>query len=147
MSYVLNKLTLLPPPRSDKNVLTSEQIMLNQRHKQWVEYAVTGGRGRLAATPEQQAECAERISHIENAVKCRLRCLDIIDAAAMANSRCQWSKSKIQSSLLRKVLLAIDATIKTMRAAPMLVQSRGMKKPRRVLKRRRWIIVKRERKE
>lgn len=65
LNYVLNKLTRLPPPRSDKNVLTSEQDLLCQRHKLWVEYAVTGGRGRQAATSEQQAECDERVSQIE----------------------------------------------------------------------------------
>lgn len=59
---------MLPLPRNDKNVLTSEQDLLNRRHKQWVEYVVTGGRASEAATSVEAAEVEERVSRVQKAI-------------------------------------------------------------------------------
>ena len=74
LDYVLDQLVRLPPPYSDKHVITSEQDLLNQRHKILVEYVVTGGRAKQAATPAELAECARQISEIERTLNCRLKC-------------------------------------------------------------------------
>lgn len=64
---------MLPPPRSDKNVLTSEQELMSQRHKQWVEYIETAGTDRQAVTPVQRAECDKRVTQIDYALGCMLK--------------------------------------------------------------------------
>ena len=58
LAHVLrrSRLPLLPAPRDDTNVLTSEQKMLLDRHRAYLEYLVTGGRGKDAASPNDHLE-------------------------------------------------------------------------------------------
>ena len=58
LEYVLrqSKLPLLPARMDDKNVLTSEQIMLRDRHRTYVEYLVTGGKGKNGASHDARVE-------------------------------------------------------------------------------------------
>ena len=58
LTYVLrrSKLPLLPPPVHDRNVLTSEEKMLWDRHKTYVEYLATGGKGKHSASDSDRAE-------------------------------------------------------------------------------------------
>lgn len=56
LGYILHrsKLPLLPAPRDDKNVLTSEEKMVRDRHRAYVEYLVTGGKGISRASPSDR---------------------------------------------------------------------------------------------
>lgn len=63
--HVLNRLPLLPPPRSDINVLVTEQDMVAQRHKQDVEYLVTRGRGKQGATSDEVDDIEESVRQVE----------------------------------------------------------------------------------
>ncbi len=56
LSYILHRsrLPLLPAPRDDKNVLTSEEKMIRDRHRTYVEYLVTGGQGISCASPSDR---------------------------------------------------------------------------------------------
>ena len=56
LAHILRRLPLIPPPRDDTNVLTSEQKMLRDRHRAYLEYLVTGGRGKDAASPNDLLE-------------------------------------------------------------------------------------------
>ena len=69
LGYILRrcKLPLLPAPRNDENVLTSEQKMLRDRHRRYVEYLVTGGVGKDAASPSDHADIESLCQGIHNA--------------------------------------------------------------------------------
>lgn len=66
LAYVLSKLNHLRTPSTDQHVLTSEQVLLSQRHKLWVEYTVTGGYGKEAASTELRDEISQRLTDIES---------------------------------------------------------------------------------
>ena len=68
LSYILGKLTLLPPPRCDKNILTTEQDLLRQRHHTLVDYIVTGGKGKAKATAADLAESQARVQRVQDAL-------------------------------------------------------------------------------
>ena len=65
LNYVLSKLSFLPPPR--RGVFT-EQDMFLQKHRQDVEYLVTGGRGKGGATSSQLDDIEKRCSQVEAAL-------------------------------------------------------------------------------
>ena len=63
--YVLNRLPSLPPPRTDINILVTEQDMVTQRHKQDVEYLVTRGRGKQGATSDELDDIDDSVRQVE----------------------------------------------------------------------------------
>ena len=72
LDYILrrSKLPFLPAARDDKNVLTSEEKMLRDRHTTYVEYLVTGGKGKDAASQSDRAEIenlSQQVNDIQGA--------------------------------------------------------------------------------
>ena len=65
LNYILSKLSFLPAPRGDLNVLVTEQSMVAQRHKQDVEYLVTRGRGKEGASPGELDDIEEHARQVE----------------------------------------------------------------------------------
>lgn len=57
---------MLPAPFHDSNVLTSEETMLWDRHKKYVEYLATGGKGIHSASDSQRAEIDHVCQQVEN---------------------------------------------------------------------------------
>ncbi len=65
LSHVLSKLSLLPPPRNDRGVLSREQELVSQMHRDDVAYLVTGGRGKRGATASELDEIENSCRQVE----------------------------------------------------------------------------------
>lgn len=72
LNNILSKLSFLPSPRDDENLLTTEGDMVWQRHKRYVEYLVTRGKGRNNMTPNERAELDQDIQEVKAAVASKL---------------------------------------------------------------------------
>ncbi len=65
LNHILNKLSFLPPPRHDRGVLSREQELISQMHRDEVAYLVTRGRGKRGATASELDEIENSCRQVE----------------------------------------------------------------------------------
>ena len=65
LNHVLNKLSFLPPRRRNINVFVTEQDVVSQRQRRYVEYLEIRVRGRGAATCSELDDIEDHYSQVE----------------------------------------------------------------------------------
>ena len=61
-----SKLPLLPPSTNNKKILTSEQEMLQDRYRTYVEYLVIDDKGKLDASHSDRVDIDNRCQEVQN---------------------------------------------------------------------------------